>query len=156
MAEECVVRFDCQTERRRTRRYAIEQEVRYRVSYQDQLSQKGTGRLVNVRLSGILFKSEDPIFPGAPVTVVINCAGLLDQNPPTEVMLYGRVVRSNKKGTASTIERYEFRSGGSAAKSWRLGTILALSMAPTFLGATADASKMASGILITLPCARRA
>ena len=151
-----VVRFDGQPERRRTRRYAIEQEVRYRVSYRDQISQAGVGRLINISLSGILFKSERPIFPGAPLTVVMNCAGLLDQTSPTELMIQGRVVRSNEKGTASTIERYEFRSDSSAAKSCRLSTILVLSTAPRFLGATAPASKTASATLITPPAVRQA
>ena len=156
MAENNVVRFDGQPERRRTRRYAIEQEVRYCVSYREQISQKGAGRLINISLSGILFKSERPIFPGAPLTVVMNCAGLLDQTPPTELMIQGRVVRSNEKGTASTIDRYEFRSESRAVKSCRLGTILVLSAAPRFLGATAPASKMASGSLITPPEVRQA
>ena len=75
MAENNVVRFDGQPERRRTRRYALEQEVRYRVSYRDQISQAGIGRLINI-----------------------------SQTSPTELMIQGRVVRSNEKGTASTIE----------------------------------------------------
>ena len=156
MAENNVVRFDGQPERRRTRRYAIEQEARYCESYREQISQKGAGRLINISLSGILFKSERPIFPGAPLTVVMNCAGLLDQTSPIELMIQGRVVRSNEKGTASTIDRYEFRSESRAAKSCRLGTILVLSAAPRFLRATAPASKTASGRLITSPEVRQA
>ena len=151
-----VVRFDGQPERRRTRRYAIEQEVRYRVSYRDQISQAGVGRLINISLAGILFKSERPIFPGAPLTVVMNCAGLLDEASPAELMIQGRVVRSNENGTVSTIDRYEFRSESGAAKSCRLGTILVLSAAPRFLRATAPASKTASGKLITSPGVRQA
>jgi hypothetical protein len=140
-------------ERRRRLRYAIEQEVRYRVSYGEQISEAGTGRTINISLSGVLFTSEHPIMQGAPVTVVMNCAGLLDQTPATELMIHGRVVRSNEKGTVSTIDRYEFRSESSAAKSCRLGTILALSMAPKFSGSTPDASNTASGTITTSPCA---
>ena len=156
MAENNVVRFDGQPERRRTRRYALEQEVRYLVSYRDPLSQTGIGWLINISLSGILFKSERTIFPGAPLTVVMNCAGLLDQTSPIELMIQGRVVRSNEEGTASTIDRYEFRSEGRAAKSCRLGTILVLSAAPRVSGVIAPPSKTASGRLITSPGVKQA
>jgi hypothetical protein len=104
-----------------------------------------------------LFKSEHFIFPSAPLTVVMYCAGLLDQTPLAELMIYGRVgAHSNEKGTAATIERYEFRSGGTPARSCRLGTILVLSTAPRFLGGTDPTSKMASGSRITLPGVRQA
>ena len=111
VAENYVVRFDGQTERRRARRYAIEQEVCYRVSYRDQISQTGNGRLVNISLSGILFKSERPIFPGAPVTVVMNCAGVLVQTPPTELMIQGRILRSNEKEPLQQSRNMKFAPG---------------------------------------------
>ena len=111
MVENNVVRFDGQPERRRTRRYALEQELRYRVSYRDPLSQTGIGWLINISLSGILFKSERPIFPGAPLTVVMNCAGVLVQTPPTELMIQGRILRSNEKEPLQQSRNMKFAPG---------------------------------------------
>jgi hypothetical protein len=37
---------------------------------------------------------------------------LLNDNCPMKLMIYGCVVRSNEKGAAVAIERYEFRTQG--------------------------------------------
>ena len=101
-------------ERRLKRRFHIEQEVRYKMLYGQRIAETGTGKTLNISSSGVWFTTESMLTSGMPVEVSMNWPVLLNDSCPMKLMIYGCVVRSNEKGAAVAIERYEFRTQGRA------------------------------------------
>lgn len=100
-------------ERRTKRRFRIEQEVRYRLLYGHRIAETGVGRTVNISSGGVWMTTETVLSPGLPVELSICWPALLNDVCPMKLMVYGCVVRSNERGAAIAIERYEFRTQGS-------------------------------------------
>jgi hypothetical protein len=101
-------------ERRLKRRFQIEQEVRYKMLYGQRIAETGTGKTLNISSSGVWFTTENMLTMGMPVELSMNWPVLLNETCPMKLMIYGCVVRSNEKGAAVAIERYEFRTQGRA------------------------------------------
>ena len=99
-------------ERRMKRRFQIEQEVRYKMLYGQRIAETGTGKTLNISSSGVWFTTENMLTIGMPVEVSMNWPVLLNDSCPMKLMIYGCIVRSNEKGAAVAIERYEFRTQG--------------------------------------------
>ena len=99
-------------ERRGKRRFVIEQEVRYKMLYGQRIAETGTGKTMNISSSGVWFSTENMLTTGMPVEISMNWPVLLNETCPMKLMIYGCVVRSNEKGAAVAIERYEFRTQG--------------------------------------------
>jgi hypothetical protein len=102
-------------ERRMKRRFLIDQEVRYKMLYGQRIAETGTGRTVNISSSGVWFSTENMLTSGMPIELSMNWPILLNDVCPMKLMIYGCVVRSNERGAAVAIERYEFRTQGSRA-----------------------------------------
>jgi len=102
-------------ERRLKRRFLIDQEVRYKMLYGQRIAETGTGRTVNISSSGVWFSTETMLTSGMPIELSMNWPILLNDVCPMKLMIYGCVVRSNERGAAVAIERYEFRTQGSRA-----------------------------------------
>ena len=100
-------------ERRTKRRFLIDQEVRYKMLYGQRIAETGVGRTLNVSSGGVWFTTENMLTSGMPVELSMNWPVLLNDATPMKLMIYGCVVRSNEKGAAVAIERYEFRTQGS-------------------------------------------
>jgi c-di-GMP-binding flagellar brake protein YcgR len=101
-------------ERRMKRRFHIEQDVRYKMLYGQRIAETGTGKTANISSGGVWFTTESMLTTGMPVEVSMNWPVLLNDSCPMKLMIYGCVVRSNEKGAAVAIERYEFRTQGRA------------------------------------------
>lgn len=101
-------------ERRSKKRFVIEQEVRYKMLYGQRIAETGTGKTMNISSSGVWFTTENMLTTGMPVEISMNWPVLLNETCPMKLMIYGCVVRSNEKGAAVAIERYEFRTQGKA------------------------------------------
>ncbi len=99
-------------EQRRKRRFRIEQEVHYRVLYGHRMAETGTGRTLNMSSSGIWLTTETILPAGVPIELSINWPALLNQICPMKLMVFGCVVRSDERGAAISVERYEFRTQG--------------------------------------------
>jgi hypothetical protein len=99
-------------ERRIKRRFMIEQDVRYKMLYGQRIAETGTGRTANISSGGVWFTTENMLTTGMPVEISMTWPVLLNDNCPMKLMIYGCVVRSNEKGAAVAIERYEFRTQG--------------------------------------------
>ncbi len=99
-------------ERRAKRRFVIEQEVRYKLLYGQRIAETGTGRTMNISSSGVWFTTESMLTTGMPVEISMNWPVMLNDRCAMKLMIYGCVVRSNEKGAAVAIERYEFRTQG--------------------------------------------
>lgn len=102
-------------ERRTKRRFVIEQEVRYKMLYGQRIAETGTGKTMNISSGGVWFTTENMLTTGMPVELSMNWPVLLNDSCPMKLMVYGCVVRSNERGAAVAIERYEFRTQGSRA-----------------------------------------
>ena len=102
-------------DRRTKRRFHIDQEVRYKMLYGQRIAETGTGRTINISSGGVWFSTETMLTSGMPVELSMNWPVLLNDSCPMKLMIYGCVVRSNGKGAAVAIERYEFRTQGSRA-----------------------------------------
>ena len=100
-------------ERRTKRRFHIDQEVRYKMLYGQRIAETGVGRTMNICSGGVWFSTENMLTSGMPVELSMNWPVLLNDTCPMKLMIYGCVVRSNEKGAAVAIERYEFRTQGS-------------------------------------------
>jgi len=112
--EENDIKSTNERERRMKRRFQIEQEVRYKMLYGQRIAETGTGKTLNISSSGVWFTTENMLTTGMPVEVSMNWPVLLNDSCPMKLMIYGCVVRSNEKGAAVAIERYEFRTQGRA------------------------------------------
>ena len=100
-------------ERRTKRRFQIDQEVRYKMLYGQRIAETGVGRTMNISSGGVWFSTENMLTSGMPVELSMSWPVLLNDSCPLKLMIYGCVVRSNEKGAAVAIERYEFRTQGS-------------------------------------------
>ena len=102
-------------ERRTKRRFQIDQEVKYKMLYGQRIAETGVGLTLNISSGGVWFSTESMLTSGMPVELSMNWPVLLNDSCPMKLMIYGCVVRSNEKGAAVAIERYEFRTQGSRA-----------------------------------------
>ena len=99
-------------ERRTKRRFQIEQEIRYKMLYGQRIAETGTGKTLNISSGGIWFTTETMLTSGMPIELSLTWPVLLNDSCPMKLMIYGCVVRSNDRGAAVAIERYEFRTSG--------------------------------------------
>lgn len=99
-------------ERRTKRRFQIEQDVRYKMLYGQRLAETGAGKTMNISSGGIWFTTEGMLTSGMPIELSVTWPVLLNDSCPMKLMVYGCVVRSNERGAAVAIERYEFRTSG--------------------------------------------
>lgn len=90
--------------RRKHRRYPISAESQY-------VSEGNQGRAISVDISsgGVFLKAETALPVGKAIEVWIDWPVLLDQRCPLRLVIGGRVLRSDARGTAVGITRYEFR-----------------------------------------------
>ena len=110
--EERTLPSPSERERRNKRRFQIDQEVRYKMLYGQRIAETGTGRTLNISSGGVWFSTESMLTSGMPVELSMNWPVLLNDSCPMKLMIYGCVIRSNDKGAAVAIERYEFRTQG--------------------------------------------
>ena len=102
-------------ERRIKRRFHIDQEVKYKMLYGQRIAETGSGKTLNISSGGVWFTTENMLTVGMPIEVSMGWPVLLNDSCPMKLMIYGCVIRSNEKGAAVSIERYEFRTQGSRA-----------------------------------------
>jgi len=99
-------------ERRMKLRFRIDQEVKYKMLYGQRIAETGIGRTTNISSGGVWISTENMLTSGLPVELSMHWPVLLNDSCPMKLMIYGCVVRSNEKGAAVAIERYEFRTTG--------------------------------------------
>ena len=99
-------------ERRQKQRFPLEHEIRYKMLYGQRIAETGTGRTANISSGGLWMTTETMLTSGMPVELSMNWPVLLNDKCPMKLMIYGCVVRSNERGAAIAIERYEFRTQG--------------------------------------------
>ncbi len=111
--EDRLIQPNSDRERRTKRRFNIDQEVKYKMLYGQRIAETGVGRTMNISSGGVWFSTESMLTSGMPVELSMSWPVLLNDSCPMKLMIYGCVVRSNERGAAVAIERYEFRTQGS-------------------------------------------
>lgn len=106
------------TDRRRTNRFPVNEELKYRVLHKS-CRISGSGKTLNIGSGGVLFTTEEQLPLGRQVEISINWPARLDGTCPLKFVASGRVVRAEQSTAAVKIERYEFRTraSGESAKA---------------------------------------
>ena len=102
-------------ERRLKQRFPLEQDIRYKMLYGQRIAETGVGKTTNISSGGLWMTTETMLTTGMPVELSMSWPVLLNDTCPMKLMIYGCVVRSNERGAAVAIERYEFRTQGARA-----------------------------------------
>lgn len=98
------------TERRRSSRFPIEREVRYKTLNQRSEALTGIGKTLNISSSGILFTTEHDLPVGTRLEVSISWPAQLNDRCLLNLVARGRVTRLSKGQLALQIQQYEFRT----------------------------------------------
>ncbi len=110
------------TERRKSGRFAIERDIRYRV-LNKKSNQAGQGKTLNISSAGILFTTEHVLLPGRTLEISVNWPAQLNDTCPLKLVARGRVVRFEPGKAAIEIQHYEFRTQGTAMAATAAGPV---------------------------------
>ncbi len=97
-------------ERRGSRRFPLELEVRYKTLSQRAELVEGTGKTLNISSSGVLFTSESELPVGTALEVSINWPARLNDSCFLNLVGRGRVTRQAKGQLALQFRQHEFRT----------------------------------------------
>jgi PilZ domain len=98
------------TDRRRSSRFPIEREVRYKTLNQRSEVLIGIGKTLNISSSGVLFTSDHELPLGTRLEVSISWPAQLNEKCMLNLVARGRVARYLKGQVAVQIQQYEFRT----------------------------------------------
>jgi hypothetical protein len=105
--------FGGKTDRRGTGRFPLQEEVTYKVLHRE-AKISGTGKTLNIGSGGILFSTEERLPMGWTVELSVRWPARLGGTCPLKFVAVGRVVRSDHNKAVVRIERYEFKTRGTA------------------------------------------
>ena len=98
-------------DRRTKLRFPIERELRYKLLQNDKIVATGQGETVNMSSGGIAFRTAKVLAAGDYIELSIAWPELLDGTCPVRLVVYGKVARRSDSLVASTVEKWEFRTG---------------------------------------------
>ncbi len=104
--------YDNDQNRRKTSRFPIVREIRYRVSTRENLFETGVGSTVNISSAGVMFSTEKPLLPGRRVEVAISWPAELNRSTALKLVARGRIVRTEDGHAAAELQNFEFRTMG--------------------------------------------
>jgi len=97
-------------DRRRSDRFAIEREIRYRALNKRGGEEAGEGKTVNMSSSGVLFTAPQILRPGRRIELAISWPAQLNNKCALKLVARGRIVRFENGLAAMEIQQYEFRT----------------------------------------------
>lgn len=97
-------------ERRRSSRFPIEREVRYKTLSQRSEVIQGAGKTLNISSSGVLFTADHDLPVGTRLEVSISWPAQLNEKCLLNLVARGRVTRQESGSLALQIQQYEFRT----------------------------------------------
>ena len=97
-------------ERRRSSRFPIERELRYKTLNQRSEILAGSGKTLNISSSGVLFTSDHEMPVGTRLEVSISWPAQLNDRCLLNLVARGRITRHIKGQLALQIQQYEFRT----------------------------------------------
>ncbi len=98
------------SERRRSSRFPIERELRYKTLNQRTEILAGNGKTVNISSSGVLFTSDHELPLGTRLEVSISWPAQLNERCLLNLVARGRITRHLHGQIALQIQQYEFRT----------------------------------------------
>ena len=98
------------TERRRSSRFPIERDVRYKTLNQRTETLAGNGKTLNISSSGVLFTSDHDLPVGTRLELSISWPAQLNDRCLLNLVARGRITRHNQGQLALQIQQYEFRT----------------------------------------------
>jgi hypothetical protein len=98
------------TERRKSSRFPIERELRYKTLNQRTEIMAGNGKTLNISSSGVLFTSDRDLPVGTRLELSISWPAQLNEKCLLNLVARGRVTRHTKGQLALQIQQYEFRT----------------------------------------------
>jgi hypothetical protein len=101
-------------DRRFDRRYEIQLELRWKLIRRRKVMEVGVGRTMDLSSSGILFEAGHPLPVGMNVELSISWPVLLHNVAPLQLVVVGRIVRTDGVRTALRMIQHEFRTMASA------------------------------------------
>ena len=109
------------SDRRRSDRFAIEREIRYRALNKRGGEEAGEGKTVNMSSSGVLFTTPQILRPGRRIELAISWPAQLNNKCALKLVARGRIVRFDNGLAAMEIQQYEFRTQSSPAVATAAG-----------------------------------
>jgi hypothetical protein len=104
------LRSENSVERRRSSRFPIEREVRYKTLSQRSEVIQGSGKTLNISSSGVLFTADHELPVGTRLEVSISWPAQLNEKCLLNLVARGRVTRQEGGNLALQIQQYEFRT----------------------------------------------
>ena len=98
------------SERRRSSRFPIEREVRYKTLNQRAEVLSGFGKTLNISSSGVLFTADHDLAVGTRLELSISWPAQLNEKCLLNLVARGRVARNLGNKVALQIQQYEFRT----------------------------------------------
>jgi len=99
-----------EADRRRSDRFAIERELRYRALNKRGGEEAGEGKTLNMSSSGVLFTAGQILRPGRRIELAISWPAQLNNKCALKLVARGRIVRFENGVAAMEIQQYEFRT----------------------------------------------
>jgi hypothetical protein len=97
-------------DRRKSERFPIKLEARYKVIGRPNLS--GMGKTINISGRGVLFTTEYTLAERQSIELAVCWPAKLNDTIPLQLVALGHVVRAEETQAAITIEQYEFKTCG--------------------------------------------
>ena len=109
-------------ERRARLRFAVELNLRYKVTWRQQVLHEGSGKTCDFSRNGIFFRADQALPKGFAVELSIDWPMLLDGVCPLQLRISGKVLRSSGAGTAVKIMRHWFCTRSRSTAAGRQGS----------------------------------
>lgn len=106
-------------DRRQDRRYDLRLNMRWKLIRRRRVLDTGAGQTVDLSSGGLCFETERPLPLGLNVELSISWPVMLHDVAALQLVVYGKIVRSNGKRTGIIMNQHEFRTAGNttAARS---------------------------------------
>lgn len=112
-------------DRRYCRRYGIALDVRWKLVRRRKVLESGTGRTIDLSSGGLRFDAGRRLPVGLNVELSIAWPALLHNVAPMQLVVTGRVIRSDAREAAITMSAHEFRTMGGSLDRRVAGPALA-------------------------------
>jgi hypothetical protein len=108
-------------DRRNDRRYQLQLDVKWKLIRRRRVLDTGSGQTVDLSSGGILFDAGRHLPEGLNVELSVSWPVLLHNVAPMQLVILGRIKRSNGRHVAIQTTQHEFRTAGGSAEP-RSGT----------------------------------
>lgn len=102
-------------DRRQDRRYEIQLDLNWKLIYRCRVLETGTGRTIDLSNGGIHYETERRLPAGLNVELSIAWPAMVDDLAPRQLVVSGKIVRSDGGRTAIRKCQHEFLAAGLSA-----------------------------------------